>query len=84
MTLIPSSRRNRRPRPETDQRQDMAQNTQVTADDLRQHIDKLPNVITLRNRLEQYRREGKLLKRLLKLASESEAASTPRKAVSHG
>ncbi len=84
MTLIPRSRRNRRPRPETDQRQDMAQNTQGTADDLRQHIDKLPNVITLRNRLEQYRREGKLLKRLLKLASESEAASTPRKAVSHG
>ena len=63
----------------------MAQNTQDTADDLQQYIQKLPSVITLRNRLEQHRNEGKLIKRLLKLASESEAASPlSRKAVSHG
>lgn len=62
----------------------MAQNAQGTADDLRQYIDKLPSVITLRNRLEQHRSEGKLLKRLLKLASEADAASpTSRKVVAH-
>lgn len=63
----------------------MANNSQGTADDLQQYIEKLPSVVTLRNRLEQHRNEGKLIKRLLKLASESEAASPrSRKAVSNG
>jgi|GEM_PF-2403139 len=48
--------------------------------DLRQYLDKLPSVAALRDRLRQHRLEGKLLRRLLKLAADAEAAATPKEA----
>lgn len=47
----------------------------AASDDLRQYLDKLPSVSTLRDRLRQHRDEGKLLRRLLKLATEADAAT---------
>ena len=52
------------------------------ASDLRQYLDRLPNVASLRDRLRQHRDEGKLLRRLLKLAADAEAVAT-RKGASH-
>ena len=52
------------------------------ASDLRQYLDKLPTVSLLRDRLRQHRDEGKLLRRLLKLAADADAVAN-RKGASH-
>ena len=46
------------------------------APDLRQYLDKLPTIAVIRDRLRQHRDEGKLLRRLLKLAVDTEAVAT--------
>ena len=45
---------------------------------LRQYLDTLPNVATLRDRLKQHRNEGKLLRRLWKLAADAESAASSK------
>ncbi len=40
-----------------------------------QYLQQLPSAATLRDKLRQHRDEGKVLRRLLKLASEHEATS---------
>lgn len=61
----------------------MSKTASAAAPDLRQYLDHLPSVVTLRDRLQQHRDEGKLLRRLLKLASEAEAASPKLEAARH-
>ena len=49
-----------------------------------QYLKQLPSAATLRDKLRQHRDEGKVLRRLLKLASEHEATSqadAPRREV---
>lgn len=60
----------------------MSKTASDAAPDLRQYLEQLPSVVTLRDRLQQHRDEGKLLRRLLKLASEAEAAS-PKSEAAH-
>lgn len=53
------------------------------APDLRQYLDKLPTVAALRDRLRQHRDEGKLLRRLLKLAADAEAVANSKGGAHH-
>jgi hypothetical protein len=53
------------------------------ASDLRQYLDKLPTVKELRDRLRQHRDEGKLLRRLLKLAADAEAVANSKRGAHH-
>lgn len=45
----------------------------VTETTPEQFLEQLPSVSTLRSRLQQHREQGKVLRRLLKLASERDA-----------
>ena len=56
----------------------MPQTLPDAASDLRQYLDKLPKTELLRDRLRQHRDEGKLLRRLLKLASDAEAVANSK------
>ena len=54
-----------------------------TLSDLQQYLDKLPNVASLRDRLRQHRDEGKLLRRLLKLAADAEVVTNSKGEARH-
>lgn len=47
----------------------------VTETTPEQFLQQLPSVSTLRSKLEQHREQGKVLRRMLKLARERDAAS---------
>lgn len=53
------------------------------APDLRQYLDKLQTVAAFRDRLRQHRDEGKLLRRLLKLAADAEAVANSKRGAHH-
>ncbi len=53
------------------------------APDLRQYLDTLPKVESLRDRLRQHRDEGKLLRRLLKLAADADAVANSKAGAHH-